>query len=125
MGMMLPAKHSIRFLLLNFEEVPMTTHHLRILSKPGRSTPGKAIYANTQQPLDISFRYTEVGEISAWIAGSDETFKFIPLMDKGMLVGIKQVYPDGTTATFVKEVSEYNFEIQDAVFEKRLERVQI
>merc|ERR1712000_704468 len=105
----------------------MTTHHLRILSEPGQPrsavngdfvpTPGKAIYASRREPLDISFRYTEDWKISACVVGSAETFQLIPLMDKEMLtlVGIQQVYPDGTTATFVKEGSGHTPGIQDAV----------
>merc|ERR1712000_659474 len=111
-------------------KVPMTHHYLRILSKPGRFAPGKAIYAKGRtgiiRTLGISFQYTEDGSTTAWTDGSDsETFNFVPLMKQGKLVGIQLSYPDGTTVTFAKEVSAYNFEIQEAVFEKRLERAQI
>merc|ERR1712096_533119 len=124
---MFRVNHSTRFLLLNTENVPMTTHHLRILSKPEGVAPGKALYVATTglvQSLDIRFQYTEDGSIAARTVGSDETFNFVPIMEQEKLVGIQLEYPDGTTVTFAKELPEYNFEIQNAVFEKRLERVQ-
>merc|ERR1711964_139428 len=117
--------HSTRFILLSNDGrfSPLRGYYLHIMAKPQLSLPGRAVYIDGRGAEDpISFKWSDdKTSFHAWHTDSPrQKFTIIPIVVNDELVGLGVEWPNKSVIYFGKEAVDFDFEIVDAVLEKKL-----
>merc|ERR1711964_249403 len=92
----------------------------------GGRAVGKAVYFTRGELITFSYRFNADNSVlNCWMTDVNqsyplERFALVPVTNDGLLGGFQMKYEDGTCIDFSREPTAINFELREAVLERRL-----